>query len=157
VVLKGGFLGSLATTFNVLNAGGSLRVVLDDFDLNLAPNTPNTVSGVLVTSAMTNQYEMLTLIENAADSGVFTGVLHTSVDPTRGFDFSGDMHVQPGDLLNVRYNDLSPATPVERGVRIATQAVLTRSPLLLFVGGSVTVTVADMDMDRNPQALYPLS
>ena len=29
MVLKGGFLGSLATTFNVLNAGGSLRVVLD--------------------------------------------------------------------------------------------------------------------------------
>ncbi|KAJ1472021.1 hypothetical protein T484DRAFT_1841889, partial [Baffinella frigidus] len=180
VVLKGGFLGSLATTFNVLNAGGSLRVVLQDIDLNLAPNTPNMVTGVLVTSAMTNQYEMLTLTENGGDTGVFTGVLHTSVDPTRGFDFTGDMHVfdftgdmhvQPGDLLNVRYNDVSPATPVERGVRIATEAmltrspllffmggvaarVLTRSPLLLFVGGSVTITVAALVLTRSPLLLF---
>ena len=147
--LTGGYLGSLASTFNALNPGGAMRIELSDFDLNLAHNAPNTVEGILVTSAMTNQYETVSLVETGANTGVFTGVLHTSVDPTRGIDFSGRMHVQSGDLLNVRYNDQAPATPVERAVRIATRAELAHAPLLLWVGGTLTVSVSDADMDRN--------
>jgi hypothetical protein len=149
------YLGSLLQTFNVLLAGGALRISLTDIDLNLNDSVAETVPSIYVTNLMTHQREQVTLTEagfTSGTAGTFTGVLSTLADKSRGVDFSGKMMVQAGDLLNVIYADTGPRVDITRDVRIATRGEVTKTPLLVAVDAPMMVTVSDMDMDRNVQA-----
>jgi len=150
------YLGSLLQTFNVLLAGGALRISLTDKDLNLNDAVAETVQGIYVTNIMTHQREQVILTETGFTpdtAGTFTGVLSTLADKSRGVDFSGKMMVQAGDLLNVVYADTGPRVDITRDVRIATRGEVTKTPLFVAVDAPMMVTVSDMDMDRNVQAV----
>ena len=156
VIITPRYLGTLSETFNVLLAGGALRISLTDNDLNLVDAEAETVSGIYVTNIMTHQREQVTLTETGFTSGTagtFTGVLSTLDDKSRGVDFSGKMMVQAGDLLNVVYADTGPRMDVTRDIRIATKGEVTKSPLLVAVDAPMIITVSDMDMDRNVLAV----
>ena len=57
VIITPRYLGTLSETFNVLLAGGALRISLTDNDLNLVDAEAETVSGIYVTNIMTHQRE----------------------------------------------------------------------------------------------------
>ena len=151
IILRGGFSGILSTP-NLLLPGGNLKVTLLDYDLNLLPGTPETVSNISVLSKRHGQVEWITLIEMGENLGIFTGFLQTKWDSSRGEDQSGWMYVAPGDFLEVEYMDQVPKAEILELVKISKQGIITRSPPLLWIGGNVTVTVEDFDLNQRSDA-----
>lgn len=149
-ILSSQYLGDLSDTENVLLPGGTLLITLSDPDLNTNPVLAETYPNILVTSLVSGQRESVILTETGSNTGKFVGILETRDDPARADDFSGAMHVAHGVFMSVEYNDVAPAVKVTRNVRIATVGQLTRNPIAAYVGGPLSFTVTDADVNRNP-------
>lgn len=87
------------------NLSGQVKIRLNDCDLNVNPNSPDTAP-VAISSNTEPGGETVTLTEIANDSGIFEGAI--ALDPGSPIP-DGILEVSSGDTITVAYADASPA------------------------------------------------
>jgi hypothetical protein len=138
--------------------GDSLPIVLNDTDMQ----QPTYVIGIGSLNAVAKNLsngdtETVTLIETAANSGIFTYSVTTVFTTGATAPNSGDLEVQPGDFLQVVYVDPRGASGIQTEIVSTIVEVLgggdgtaTVSPSPSFsVGSSISVTVIDEDLGNS--------
>jgi hypothetical protein len=135
----------------------ALAVLVEDMDANRDPLLVETVRAH-VWSHRTGELEDCLLVETAAASGEFSGVVALETAGARaegGADKDGVLRVLPEDLVNVSYTDLVPARSYELTRAISFVAVLHMSGTVhmgrcMFAANRpLTITVLDADLNRD--------
>ncbi|HRS94100.1 MAG TPA: OmpA family protein [Candidatus Latescibacteria bacterium] len=146
--------GTISQTTQIV-AGENITVLLTDPDRNYLPNAIDTVH-VTVTNPRTGEVETLVLYETGQGTGVFSGSLPTYYGQSAGPDHDGTLFAQPGDVLQISYNDNATSaggTAVVTGQTtvLPTWIKLTPEPRTIVANGTdqsrLTARVTD-DLDR---------
>ena len=117
-----------------------------DADLNVDPNTVETVD-VVVDNLTTNETEdRVTLTETGVDTGVFEGSLPTTTGVV-GVNNDGTMNADPAEFVQVTYQDAAPAA----FLTASTQAVAgfdgtVQFTAPVFPNGNILIQVDDLDL-----------
>jgi uncharacterized repeat protein (TIGR01451 family) len=136
----------------------TMFVTLTDADLNR--NGGSVESYILKDSnVVTGEVENLTFTETGPNTGIFTSKAPTRFGSSAGTNNDGTFNVKAGDTLQVTYRDslqanggsavLSTRTVVKGGFT----ATIAASPALMAAGDSVTFTLTEADLNKQPAAI----
>lgn len=141
--------------------GDTLDLSVSDADLNEDPSIAETVN-VIVKNDITDESEVITLIETGPNTGVFTGTVDTIYGVSAGANNDGLINTQVGDTVTIFYNDqldengtLTVLTDVDNvlgGITGIVDITDTSIP-----GDTLDVVVTDGDLNENASVAETLN
>ncbi|NND65515.1 MAG: Ig-like domain-containing protein [Gammaproteobacteria bacterium] len=115
-------VGSISLSPSSFLPGAVLSITVADDDLNTINNSMQTVD-VSVVNQVTNETEVVTLMESGNDSGIFTSTLTTQDAAGPGANNNGALNVEVGETVQATYQDAAPAgARTDTSNVVATQA-----------------------------------
>ncbi|MBI2944800.1 MAG: DUF11 domain-containing protein [Candidatus Wallbacteria bacterium] len=84
--------------------GASANITVTDADLNTNTGVAESVD-ITVTNSATNEFEIVTLTETGANTGIFVAALPTAQGTTAGTNDDGSINAKKGDTLVASYLD----------------------------------------------------
>ncbi|NNF66109.1 MAG: cadherin-like domain-containing protein, partial [Gammaproteobacteria bacterium] len=149
--------GAISLSPDSIIPGDTFVVSVSDGDLNTDPAAPDFATATVI-NTVTFESEALTLIETAANTGVFTTTLATAFGTGAGADDDGILIVQNNDNAEARYDDALdadglPVTVADISmVDGGTSGTIAVMPASILPGDTLTVTVTDTDLDTTGAA-----
>eukprot|EP00961_Rhodomonas_salina_P146184 1967819-Rhodomonas_salina.1 len=149
-----GFCATATPDLSVDNfvMGSCVGVTLVDSDKSTVSGSTETVTITAENIALGDR-EVITLTETGADAISFTGCIPSSRSLLGevGVESDGVLSVRRGDIVSVYYVDTIPVVSISRTLTaIASQVgTISVSPASVQVGGNVSVTVSDSDLERD--------
>ena len=141
--------------------GGTLQITVLDSDLDTNPSVIYSISDryILVTTSKDSEKERVSLTKSTSTgaTGLFVGLLPTTVSTVRGKDYSGTLNAVAGDFLTVQYFDDAPIGTAVVNIQVATTGQLSKNPYLAWIGNTITLTVYDLDLNANPSIVEAAS
>jgi hypothetical protein len=138
----------------LLDAGKSITVQVNDYDLNINPIVADVGSAVVRSASGDVQH--VSLLETALDSSIFTGAMPTSANYSAP---AGTLAgVIPDSVITATYmDDIVDTTTRSQSystlARVATNGSLSLLPVLITQDLPVTITVTDKDQNENSSGI----
>ncbi|MFZ4620940.1 MAG: hypothetical protein ACOYNS_10290, partial [Bacteroidota bacterium] len=147
------FTGWITGTRYIL-PGDPIYYSLYDADLNTNNATPQGLT-LFDTNRVSSERDSAWMLESAANSGLFTGMVRTRYNLTAGANLDDTIYVRPGDSIRVTYNDVADSAGNANSWRVfytkvlnGHAAVLSGTSIILPTQ-TITYTVNDSDLNRN--------
>jgi hypothetical protein len=131
--------------------GSNLTVVIRDGDRNTDFTAADTATvAVRTPSTVFN----LTLRETGPDTGTFTGIMPTRASGTAT---PPALLLSKGHVVTVNYTEVVPARVLSRTVTANFLGDLSQTFNVLLSGGTLRITLVDLDLNTNPSVLEQVS